>query len=324
MTHKLYAKPELYTPSVKEEKQLLQVSEKISEFLRDLSSVLLIHPVGSYSRGTTLKKHRQIDYYLKIKDIDLFYSELLDKGWFKVTPRYRTKGLKYFEVTWGNNPRYKIDLVPYLFTIPERALSHTAYLKPRLNEELIREIRWSKFILKKVGLYNSDEKYRGFSGWAVQCLVYLYGCLEKVPEKSWISCPVSPERNLLGSVSPQNLERFHVLKCRAWRRNSEKVWVPNLYIYAGVFKEKSPLVRRTVILRDYSIVELKEVETKVKDQYLPTYRTSFKDCSKGHSRNYWGIRGLRVLSPQSIIKKYGLRPVFKDDFTNIRIYNYFK
>ncbi|NIS30872.1 MAG: tRNA CCA-pyrophosphorylase, partial [Actinobacteria bacterium] len=53
----------------------------------------------------------------------------------------------------------------------DRTPFHAAYVEGRLNDELAAEVRVLKQLLEGIGVYGSDLKTRGFSGYLTELLV---------------------------------------------------------------------------------------------------------------------------------------------------------
>ncbi len=139
--------------------------------------------VGSTARDTWISGDRDVDIFVRFPP-ELSRDELetygLEVG-HKVLPDGREEYAEHPYVT-GSVDGFAIDLVPCYDvestasaqSAVDRSPFHTAYLEDRLTDELIGEIRVFKQFLKGIGVYGSDLRTRGFSGYLTELLVCEY------------------------------------------------------------------------------------------------------------------------------------------------------
>jgi len=140
--------------------------------------------VGSTARGTWVSGDRDVDVFVRVPT-DLPREELERLGLAvgrAVLPDGREEYAEHPYVT-GEVDGFDVDLVPCydvddpaeIRSAVDRTPFHTRYLAERLDDELAGEIRLAKGLLKGVGVYGSDLRTRGVSGYLVELLVLKYG-----------------------------------------------------------------------------------------------------------------------------------------------------
>jgi len=289
------------------------------------AGITTFYRVGSSARGTAIRSNRQLDYYLDTtpQAVEVLESTLL------LSQRYRVGGMKYYHFRHQiGGLWFKFDLIP-IYNSPvtaQRALTHQRYMQAHLTPHLRENIIFAKAVLKRAGLYNADEKVRGFSGWAVEVMVLTYGGLQGIPDNtSHVSCLVQPQRNVLGSVSAKNLHRFYLLRKRdfLWRPGRDPT--PALYQYTGDRKiDRHPHVRASVHLPSYTLVQVAPVvKGPVHPGVISLPPSYYMD--KPGTRLYSTPKGyVKITTPDEFCRHYGLVPISPHDHTNIRIFNYFR
>ena len=166
-------------------KRLLKVAQKVS----GLSSVF----VGSVGKGTWLKGDHDFDLFM-LFHIDVDKKDLEKKGMEygkRITSRMKGKWIiKYAEHPYihANIEGFVVDLVPcYRIKMKEKIKSavdrsplHLEYIHTNLREDLRDDVRLLKQFCKGIGVYGSDTKIQGLSGYICELLVIKYGRFENV------------------------------------------------------------------------------------------------------------------------------------------------
>ena len=312
-----------YLPTSKDQKDL-QLARKWIEAHLKKNQISIFYRVGSSARNTALKKNRQLDYFLQANEKSI---QLLKKT-KEIQLCHRTGGFPYFHLKkkiCGKN--FKFDLVPRggAKTICQRTIKHQKFMEKVLTPALCEQIIKSKYYLKKVGLYDASQSTRGFSGWAVQTIILKYGSLQNVPKGTTvISCPVEPERNILGSLSPKNLRKFYEFQELGFKKKVSKILPKNLYFYFGEEPiPKEEWVRNYVKFKDRVILQIQDkVSSPVpEDVLLPQeYFRNERDVEILNTAKGY----VKVHHFEKYIQKYGLIKVEANDHRNIREYNFFK
>jgi len=140
--------------------------------------------VGSTARGTWLAGDRDIDLFVRFPpDLD---RELLERYGLAVGNAVLPSGHEeYAEHPYvtGSFEGFEVDLVPCYDVADaaaprsavDRTPHHNAYLRARLDDETAGEVRVFKRFLKGIGVYGSDLRTRGFSGYLSELLVLEHG-----------------------------------------------------------------------------------------------------------------------------------------------------
>jgi tRNA nucleotidyltransferase (CCA-adding enzyme) len=157
--------------------------EAVADLPVDGDAVEIVQ-VGSTARGTWLAGDRDVDLFV------CFPPELaredLERYGLQVGHAVLPEGHEeYAEHPYvhGEFEGFAVDLVPCydvadateIQSAVDRTPFHTRYLESRLTEELAGEVRVAKQFCKGVGVYGSDLRTRGFSGYLLELLVCEYG-----------------------------------------------------------------------------------------------------------------------------------------------------
>jgi tRNA nucleotidyltransferase (CCA-adding enzyme) len=196
--------------------------------------------VGSTARGTWLPGDRDIDLFIRFPP-DLPRADLERHGLaisHAVLPDGHEEYAEHPYVT-GAFEGFAVDLVPCyrvssataIRSAVDRTPFHTRYLDARLDDALTTDVRVTKRFLSAIGIYGSDLRTRGFSGYLTELLVLEHGGFRELVEAAadWnpptrfdpeshgtrsfadplvMVDPTDPERNVAAVLSPANLARF--------------------------------------------------------------------------------------------------------------------
>ncbi|MBV0924222.1 CCA tRNA nucleotidyltransferase [Halomicroarcula limicola] len=232
------------SPDVEERERLQRAAETVMERAREAVAALPVEAeviqVGSTARGTWTAGDRDVDVFVAFPP-DL-PRETLEKYGLEVGHAVLPDGREeYAEHPYvvGECEGYDVDLVPCyavedataIKSAVDRTPFHTRYLESRLNDELAGEVRVTKQFLKGIGVYGSNLRTRGFSGYLTELLVLEYGSfrglldaaadwhppVEFDPESHGrasfddplvVIDPTDPERNVAAVCSATNVARF--------------------------------------------------------------------------------------------------------------------
>ncbi len=235
---------ERVTPDADERERLRAATDRLVErteaAVADLSVDADVILVGSTARGTWLTGDRDIDLFVRFPpDLDREALETygLEVGW-AVLPDGREEYAEHPYVV-GEFEGFTVDLVPCydvadataIQSAVDRTPFHTTYLEDRLDDDLAAEVRVCKAFLKGIGVYGSDLKTRGFSGYLTELLVLEYGGFRALVEAAadWhppveldpedhaaesfddslvVIDPTDPERNVAAVCSVENVARL--------------------------------------------------------------------------------------------------------------------
>ncbi len=165
---------------------LFKINSRIKKFKIDAD----VFVGGSFAKGTLIKK----DFY----DIDLFlrfgkkHSEENFKTLIKKILRFIGKvslihgSRDYFKIR--GNSFFFFELVPVkrirnpreARNITDLSYSHVNYIKKKVkNKNILDEIKLAKAFCYATKTYGAESYVRGFSGYALELLIYYYGSFEK-------------------------------------------------------------------------------------------------------------------------------------------------
>ena len=215
------------------------LTERVGAAVADLSVDAEVVQVGSTARDTWLAGDRDIDLFVAFSpELD---RERLEEYGLEVGHAVLPEGHEeYAEHPYvvGEYDGYDVDLVPCfavedataIQSAVDRTPFHTRYLQERVAD-LADEVRVAKQFCKGVGVYGSDLRTRGFSGFLVELLVLEYGGFREFVEAAadWrppveldpeghttgsfgdplvVIDPTDPERNVAAVCSAANVARL--------------------------------------------------------------------------------------------------------------------
>jgi tRNA nucleotidyltransferase (CCA-adding enzyme) len=236
---------ERVTPDSEERARLAAAVETLRErterAVADLpvADASVVH-VGSTARDTWLAGDRDIDLFVRFPP-DMSREDLerygLEVG-HAVLPEGRDEYAEHPYVH-GEYDGFDVDLVPCydvadataVQSAVDRTPFHTRYLADRIDDDLAGEVRATKAFLTGVGVYGSDLRTRGFSGYLTELLVVEYGGVRAFVEAAadWhppvvldpadhaarsfeeplvVVDPTDPERNVAAVCAPGSVARL--------------------------------------------------------------------------------------------------------------------
>lgn len=166
-------------------KQIKDIAEKYAE---SYSFTPLF--CGSIAKDTWLRDKKDIDLFL-LFDEELPEEKLEEKG--KEAAKRIIEGLGgEWEIAYAEHPYvqgkvrgYKVDIVPAYDTESDDIKSsvdrtpwHVHWIEDNLDQRQRNEVRLLKKFCKEHGLYGSDLKTQGFSGYLCEILIAEYGNFE--------------------------------------------------------------------------------------------------------------------------------------------------
>ncbi len=235
---------ERVTPDDDERRALSRIADDLvsraEEATTDLPVEADVLRAGSTARDTWLAGDRDIDVFVRFPP-DLDRADLERYGLavgHEVLPDGREEFAEHPYVV-GEVEGFDVDLVPCyrlesateIRSAVDRTPFHTRYVENALTPALAGEVRVLKAFLSAHGLYGSDLRTEGFSGYLTELLVIEYGGFEGVctaaadwhppveldPEDHGeasfddplvVIDPTDPERNVAAVLSETNVARF--------------------------------------------------------------------------------------------------------------------
>ena len=238
----------LAEPTAAQAKRGNQIASRLLSKVRRLARTHHLHPKvimgGSFAKGTWLSDSLEMDIFLLFpKEIDAKELEregllLAKKSLVGNRPRLRYAQHPYVEAFIQD---FRINLVPCFETklgdwksAADRSPFHTLYMNKHLTQKLKKEVRLLKMFMKRVGVYGSEIKVQGFSGYACEVLILKYRtflstlenvsrwnerevvCIEQsastkadqVKGQLILLDPIDSNRNLGMAISPQKIGQF--------------------------------------------------------------------------------------------------------------------
>jgi tRNA nucleotidyltransferase (CCA-adding enzyme) len=220
-----------------------ELIERVTEAARARSSPLVRALVaGSAARGTFLQDRLDVDLFLLFPP-DLSRERLREEGLALGRAVLSEPETRYAEHPYlrGMFEGFTVDAVPgFAVTDPAHPLSpvdrtpfHQEYLAARETPEVVAQVRLAKRFFRSLGVYGSEAKTEGFSGYLVELLVIRFGSLRRLLEtaRDWrvpvrlaergkepprlppdvalvLADPVDPNRNVASALSRKNLGLF--------------------------------------------------------------------------------------------------------------------
>jgi tRNA nucleotidyltransferase (CCA-adding enzyme) len=232
------------TPGDSERDTLDATTERLvsraREVIADLPVEADVLQVGSTARDTWLAGDRDIDLFVRFPatlDREKLESYGLQIG-HEVLPDGREEYAEHPYVV-GELDGFDVDLVPCydvegataIQSAVDRTPFHTEYVEDRLTPALASDVRVCKQFFTGIGVYGSDLRTRGFSGFLTELLVLEYGGFRPLIEAAadWhppvefdpenhgqetfadplvVIDPTDPERNVAAVLSAENVARL--------------------------------------------------------------------------------------------------------------------
>ncbi|QLG50603.1 CCA tRNA nucleotidyltransferase [Natrinema halophilum] len=176
------------TPDADERSHLREIAERLIDRAEraatDRCADADVLQVGSTARNTWISGDRDIDIFVRFPpDLD---RETLETYGLEVGHATLPEGHEeYAEHPYvkGTVEGFDVDVVPCfrlesateIRSAVDRTPFHTRYLQARLDDDLAGDIRVTKQFLTGIGVYGSDLRTRGFSGYLTELLVCEYG-----------------------------------------------------------------------------------------------------------------------------------------------------
>jgi tRNA nucleotidyltransferase (CCA-adding enzyme) len=248
-------------PSKAEKKK---VEDFVRELLRVAKTVSGLDAIlcGSIGKFTWLKGDHDIDMFMLFPK-SVSREELEKKGLLygkRITAAMKGRHvIKYAEHPYVHSriKGFTVDIVPcyrikkgeQIKSAVDRSPLHLEYILEKLNPGLRDDVRLLKQFCKGIGVYGSDAKNLGFSGYICELLVIKYGTFEDVLEKAsrWsapqlistepvgkvrsdnsliVIDPIDAKRNAAANLSNENFFKFVNASKRFLEKPSRSYFFP--------------------------------------------------------------------------------------------------
>ncbi|MGB3944739.1 MAG: CCA tRNA nucleotidyltransferase [Methanothrix sp.] len=226
-------------PSGEERARLAAVAEKIIARIEDLAGALGVECdpilVGSAARGTWLSGDHDLDVFIGVPEGSSLLPALEVAR--LLVPKFEERYAEHAYVH-ANFEGFQIDLVPcylvedasQIISAVDRTPFHSRYVSAKIGG-LEDEVLLTKQFMKGIGVYGSELKVGGFSGYLAELLVIRYGSFVGVLEgsSSWrpgetidlsdhssrdhpdplvVVDPVDPGRNVAAALTLDRMLQF--------------------------------------------------------------------------------------------------------------------
>jgi tRNA nucleotidyltransferase (CCA-adding enzyme) len=232
-------------PSKREQKELERIVKKITYTVKEVSGLESMI-VGSTSKHTWLSGKHDIDVFV-LFDKKTSRKELEERG-LEIGKQVARAMNSPFVIKYAEHPYvqakvngYKVDIVPAykikkgekIKSAVDRSPLHLEFILKNLDPGLRDDVRLLKQFCKGIGVYGSDVKTLGISGYVCELLVLNYGPFEDVLKaiSQWATPvfidvtekkprirrkkrfknqplvlldPTDPDRNTAAALSPKN------------------------------------------------------------------------------------------------------------------------
>ncbi|MGA8302618.1 MAG: CCA tRNA nucleotidyltransferase [Thermoplasmata archaeon] len=310
-----------------------ELVRRVEESAKERSSPLVRALVaGSAARGTFLSDRLDIDLFLLFPP-DLSRDRLREEGLALGRAVLSSPETRYAEHPYlrGEFDGFRVDAVPgFAITDPSHPLSpvdrtpfHQSYLTGRETPEIVDQVRLAKQFFRTLGVYGSEAKTEGFSGYLVELLVLQFGSLRGLlhAARSWrlpvrlaepgkepprlppdvaliLADPVDPHRNVASALSRRNLALV-IVAASAYLTAPTGAWFEP--------RPRTPLSRAEALARltdrtsHVSVVHLPRPDL-VDDTLYPQVRKAERAIAEEISRSDFVVLGSSsVVGPDQVL-----------------------
>ena len=178
--------------------ELKSIEKFLKDFIKNLSLKLKTSKIkaevfvgGSFAKKTMIKKDKyDVDVFVR------FDESFIGKDISKVLENVLKKMKNKFSIIHGSRDYFKIDVNEYFFleiipvikvknpkeaeNITDLSYFHVGYIRKKVKtEKMLEEIRLAKAFCHANKCYGAESYIHGFSGYALELLVYYYGSFMK-------------------------------------------------------------------------------------------------------------------------------------------------
>ncbi|MBN2043240.1 MAG: CCA tRNA nucleotidyltransferase [Candidatus Aenigmarchaeota archaeon] len=270
---------------------------------------------GSFIRDTWLRDKKEIDLFIMFPTT--YSRDRLEKTGIDLGKKIMKRLNGKFLIAYAEHPYvkgeigdYGIDIVPCykvesaskIKSAVDRTPFHNRYISKKLSKEMSGEVRLLKQFCKSIGVYGSDVKTQGFSGYLCELLIIKYKTFKETVKnaKNWeagefidiekhcrvadiknyyrgqpliIIDPTDPNRNVAAALSPRNFVLF-VKMCELFvKRPSKKFFslkksvVKTSYLRKSFEKRGSELIcvtfKRHPVVDDILFSQLRKTSKRI-------------------------------------------------------------
>ncbi|MEK6898324.1 MAG: nucleotidyltransferase domain-containing protein [Nanoarchaeota archaeon] len=278
---------------VKPEKEEMELLNKLlKEFIFKLGKNLKqsrlnaeIFVGGSFAKGTIIKKDiYDADIFLRFKKGKENISELTEKM-LKGIGHEKVHGSRdYFKVKIDEN--FLIEIIPVIKiknpkeaeNVTDMSYSHVYYVKKKIKGKILDEIRLAKAFCHANGCYGAESYIKGFSGYALELLVYHYGSFQKFVKA--ITKINQDKNSRIRSTSPKLGQSKEIIDIEKHFKNKQEILM-NL----NDAKLQSPIVLIDPTYKQRNVLAALSMETflrfkKICNEFLKKPNAKFFEIKK--------------------------------------------
>ena len=263
------------TPSPQDRREIGKVIDRAVAVTKDVIKPLGLGYTlaGSFIRDTWMPDKKEFEIFIMFPE-STTRKELEEKG-LSIGKSIVKRLDGSYVIAYAEHPYvrakaggFDIDIVPcyrlksalQIKSAVDRTPFHNMWIEKNLKPGMSGEVRLLKRFAKALGVYGSDTRVQGFSGYLCELLIVRYGSFERLARAaaSWepgmvfidpeahhkageipgrlmqrfkgqpivVIDPVDPNRNVAAAFSPGNFEKF-VLACASFlKKPSERFFFP--------------------------------------------------------------------------------------------------
>ncbi len=254
--------------------KLKEIDSKLKDFLNDLNERIKEQNVkvsvfvgGSYAKGTLVRK--------EVYDVDVFlrFDKKYDDNELSELTEELLKGVDGLKVVHGSRDYFQInkgedlyfEIVPVReIKKPEEAVnvtdlsySHVKYVKSKIKDvKILRDIKIAKVFCAANNCYGAESYVGGFSGYALELLIYYYKGFNK-----FLKSVVKSEEKIIIDIEKKYKNKQEILM----EINSSKLQSP-IVLVDPTFKERNVAAAlREEVFEDFKKVAKEFLNNPSKD-----------------------------------------------------------
>ena len=254
-------------PSAEEKQNMQSVIDKVTKTAKEIIKPHNLGYVlaGSFTRDTWLSHKKEFDLFILFPEN--VERERLEKLGLEVGRKITAQLKGKHVIAYAEHPYtrakiegYDVDIVPcynvksaeQIKSAVDRTPFHNKYIEKKMSSGLSDDVRLLKQLTKAHGLYGSDLKTQGFSGYLCELLIIkncsfanlITDAAKWVPGQVFIDLegkykgsrsefkgqpvividPVDPKRNVAAALSPEKLVKFIEVANALYCRPSENMF----------------------------------------------------------------------------------------------------
>jgi len=182
------------TPEKSERAKIEKLAKKLEKLVASRAKragvKVVVRVEGSVAKDTWLSREPDVDIFMRVSkairrtslgEVSLDIARKATKGSKQVERFAEHPYLEAFVdgVRVNIVPCYEVKRGEWL-SATDRTPFHTDYMNKHLDEQMRREVRLLKKFMKGIGVYGSEIKVGGFSGYLTELLVLCYGSFVSV------------------------------------------------------------------------------------------------------------------------------------------------